>query len=362
MAPPFRHPFESQQPRRLGRDAVRGDQFLLLADGSREAERVSAEPEHADRGNDDQRTGGAGGDPSALAPAGGSEDREREHYARRGLHADRRHDCDGGAAKAGSCAGRKRKRSGEQQQHERVVMGARHRELEQHRVEPHEHRSHLRRAPHPVGRARDQRDRSEACENGDRLQCPDPPSDTQRDDRVGQQREQRPVWRVLKRPADEPVQRVQSGLRRDVGIGVQAVQRPEAREAQVAEHVLGDQRRPKQQSQARERDGRCDRPPGERSSSRQRQGVAAAHDQRQQLKTVGFEADAETEAVQRPGQPARPAAASTRDVTGRVFRGAGRQAERREDDRRQPGRAGDSQRERRAAGGARRSALTHRGR
>ncbi len=117
MAPPFRHPFEADETSRLRRNAVRRDQFLLLADGAHKAKRVRPEPKDPNDRQDRQRADGACGDTSALTPVRRGKDRERKHYARRGLDADRNHDRNCGGPQARCDAGRQHERHREQEQH-----------------------------------------------------------------------------------------------------------------------------------------------------------------------------------------------------------------------------------------------------
>ncbi len=67
MAPPARCPAQPNQARCLGRDTVRGDQLLLLADRVEEAERVHAEADQANDRDCQQAAAGARGDGHALA-------------------------------------------------------------------------------------------------------------------------------------------------------------------------------------------------------------------------------------------------------------------------------------------------------
>jgi hypothetical protein len=52
---------------------------------------------------------------------------------------------------------------------------------------------------------------------------------------------------MLKWPADKRKDGVGWSFRRDVGVGVQPVQHAQASKLEVAEDVLGDERRPEQQ-------------------------------------------------------------------------------------------------------------------
>jgi hypothetical protein len=135
---------------------------------------------------------------------------------------------------------------------------------------------------------------------------------------------------MLEGPSDEREDRIGRRFGGHVGVGVQAVQRPHAGEVQVAEHILGDQRRTEQQDHVCDYDRRHDRSQRQRSRRHQDRHVANAHDHRQRLKAGVREAHAE--AFQGPGQPARPAAAARRNVLCRPSRGAGRDQEDRRHD------------------------------
>jgi len=64
---------------------------------------------------------------------------------------------------------------------------------------------------------------------------------------------------MQERPSDERVDRIGGRFGGDMRVGVQAVQRTHAREREVAENVLGDQRRPQEQGHVRQqhRRGEC---------------------------------------------------------------------------------------------------------
>ncbi len=63
---------------------------------------------------------------------------------------------------------------------------------------------------------------------------------------------------MLERPADEGKDRVDGRFRRDMGVGIQAVQDAEPSESKVSEHILGDQRRSEQQRQLGKPDRQTD--------------------------------------------------------------------------------------------------------
>jgi hypothetical protein len=159
-----------------------------------------------------------------------------------------------------------------------------------------------------VGGARGQSHRPEAREHTHRLQRPQSPRQPQRSERVGAERKQRAVRRVLKRPPDEREHGVGRDFGRNMRVGVQAVQHSQPRKRQVAEHILGDQRRPQQQHQVGHHDRRHDRLGGKRPCGQQHGRIAHAHDERQRLEAARVES--QSQAVQRTRQPPRPSAAA----------------------------------------------------
>ena len=187
-------------------------------------------------------------------------------------------------------------------------MRARDRQQQQNRVEPHERRRRLGRTAHARRRAGGQRHRAKARGDGERLQRPQAAAEPEQRERVAAEREQRAVRGVLKRPADEGEDRVRRGFGGDVRIGVHAVQHPQPRKRQVAEHVLGDQRRTQQQQRIGCQDRYRDGASGERSHRQQHRRVADAEHQRPQLEPVP--AKLQRQSVQRSRQPAGPAAAA----------------------------------------------------
>jgi hypothetical protein len=169
-------------------------------------------------------------------------------------------------------------------------------------------------------RTGDQRDRGEAGGDRERLQRPQPSSEPERRDRVAREREQRAVGRVLEGPADEQVDGIGGRLGGDVRVRVHPVQGAQASEVEVAEDVLGDQRRTDQQREVRGDDRRPEHPSRQCAHGEQHGQIARGHDQRQRLKAVRAEAHAE--ARERARQPAWPASATR----GNILRGAARGA------------------------------------
>jgi len=252
---------------------VGGHELLLLADRVHEPEPVHAEADHADDRDRRQRQHRVERHLPALAQARGGEHQERERQSRRDLHPHARRQRSDGRTRARprslvsaqrsprrlrrrrrALVRAQRKGCGEREQEQRVVVGAAHRQHEQHRVQADERRRPARGAARARGRARDQRHGAEAGEDRDRLERPQPASEPQRRYRVAREREQRTVRRVQEGPADEVIRRVRRRFRGHVRVGIQSVQRSQPRERQVAEHVLGDQRWPEQEDHVGQHD------------------------------------------------------------------------------------------------------------
>jgi hypothetical protein len=273
---------------------------------------VRPEPDHPHGGDREQAEHARDRNVAALAPGALAEHQERQHEAGRELHPDaggERHRRRSRAAR-GTRAQQQRERQREQQH--RVVVRAADREHEQHRVQAHEREREAARVPEASRRAGGQPDRGEAAQHRHRLQCPQPARQAERCHGVGREREQRAVWRVLERPADEREDRVGRSFRGEVRVGVEPVQRAHAREREVAEDVLRDQRRAEKQDHVR-RDHDA-REHGQRHGAGCREGdeVARADDQHQRLEAPLAEFRAE--AAERARQPPRPAAAVARHV------------------------------------------------
>jgi hypothetical protein len=313
---------------------VHGDELLLLADGAEEAERVAAEADQADRAEHDEPERGALERSPPIARTRRTEQHERQRQAGGDLHADARHERRGGRAIPRCGAGRERERARQGEHDQRVVVGAADGEHEQYGIESDEGRGPAARLPEAPGGERDERNRTEAREHGERLERPQPTGQPERHEGVAEQREQRTVGGVLVGPAEEREDFVARGLRGDMCVRVEAMQRAESREADVAEHVLGDQRRSEQEDRVRRHHGDRDRAQAERARGHQHEQVARAHDQAERLKAT--RADAQAEALQRPCQPADPAAAARGDVLGGLPRRAGRRQESGRDDAEQP--------------------------
>jgi hypothetical protein len=311
-----------------------------------------------------ERAGGARRHPHPLAHPRRCEHHERQRQPGGGLHAHADHEqrrggakigsrarpchagCRGGSGQAVPCrrargrdARREQQRAREHQQHERVVVGSPHRQLERDRIQAHKRRRPLPRAPHSLRRARDQRHRAQAGGHRDRLQRPQATRQSERRERIGGEREQRAVGRALKRPPHKWEHRVGGRFGGHMRIGVKAMQHAQPRKRQVAEHVLGEQWWSQQQHHVHRHDRRADRPAREHSRGEQHCHIARAHRERQRLEAA--RADPKPEAVQRPIQPRRPAAAATRHV---LRGGARRPGCHREHARDRAHESGDSQR------------------
>jgi hypothetical protein len=291
----------------------------------------------------DQRDGSQRDDPGRrgqrdaqarlAAPRG--EHQKRQRQAGRQLHADAGHERHRAAAQVRAHAGRQRERGGQREDDQRVVVRAADGEHEQHGVQPYERDRPAPRPADPLGREPDQRDRAEARDDGDRLERPQRAADAEWHGPVAEQREQRAVRRVLVGPAEEREHFVARCLRGDVRVRVQSVQRAEPGKADVAEDVLGDQRRPEQQDHVREHDRDPQRAQRQRAHAHEDREIARAHHQRQRLKAARPER-AQVQCPERPGEPWRPAAAARRHVLRRRGRGLGGGQEDGHDHREQP--------------------------
>ena len=317
------------QPSRLGRDAVRGDQFLLLAERGQEAERVGAEAGDPDGRDGEQPRAGRGRDAQPPAQVRLAENQERQRQPGRQLdpHSGR----GGGRRRSRSRRGPRaqEQRESERGEQQRVVVRAPDGQHEQDGVQAEEGGGEGRRAPEALSGAGRQPDRREARQGEHNFQRPQRARDAEWREGVAREREQRSVRRVLEGPADEAGDRVARRFGREMGVGIQAVQRAHPRERDVAEDVLGDQRRAEREDRVgrEHRDG--DRPQPEPARHREDREVGAADDQHQRLEAAAAEPRADP--GERSRQPPRPSAAVRRDVLGRRRRGvAGEHAERRE--------------------------------
>jgi hypothetical protein len=193
MAPPGGCPAEPDQPRRLGRHAVRRHQLLLLADRVGEAERVHAEADYADDRHREQGGRRAQRDPQPLAPARCAEHEERQRKTRRELHAHARRQRGRCRARSPARPRAQRQRRAECQQQQRVVVRAPHSQHQQDRVQAQERGCPRRRLAETPSGTRDQRDCAEAGDDCDCLERPQAPRQPQGCDRIAREREHRTV-------------------------------------------------------------------------------------------------------------------------------------------------------------------------
>jgi hypothetical protein len=282
---------------------------------------VHAEPEHADRRQGEQAGCGAQRGAHALAPQRRGEDQKREQEAGRDLDSDAGREGRRPGAQARAGTGGQRERDRQREDDERVVVRAANREHKQDRVEPDEGRRPTPAVSHASGSARDQRRRGEARRDGRGLQRPQASCQPERRRRIAREREEGAVGRVLERPADKGEGGVGGRFGRHVGVGIEAVQGAHAGEGEVAEDVLGDERRPEQQDDVGEHDGagehRARKPPG-RDEHEQ---IGPGHDQHQRLEAGAAETRAE--ALERARQPIWPAPAARWNELRRGARRAG---------------------------------------
>jgi hypothetical protein len=283
---------------------------------------MGAEADHRDGSQRDEAGRRGQRDAQARLAATRGEPQKRQRQAGRQLHADAGHERHRAAAQVRAHAGRQRERGGQREEDQRVVVSAADGEHEQHRVQPDERDRPALRPADSLGREPDQRDRAEARDDGEGLERPQRAADAERHGRIAEQREQRAVRRVLVRPAEEREHFVARCLRGDVRVRVQSVQRAEPGEADVAEDVLGDQRRPEQQDRVREHDRDPQRAQRHRPRAHEDRDIRSAHHERQRLKAARPER-AQVQVSERPRQPRRPAAAARRHVLRRRGRGLG---------------------------------------
>ncbi len=298
---------------------------------------MRAEADHSHH-RDGQQTEGAGkGHLEAPPPLALAEHQEGQHEPGRQLDADAAGQREGGAARAGRRAERQRRSQGED--HERVVVGAAHRQDEQDGVQAEEDGREGGRAAESCGGTGREPHRAQAADGSERFQRPQRPGQAEGRRHVAGEREQRSVGGVLERPADEAEHGVGRGLGGEVRVGVQAVQGAHAGEGDVAECVLGDQGRPERDDHVGRHDGRRQPPRRYRTGACQHHREGATGDEHQNLEAAAAEVRAGT--GKRPGQPARPAAAVGGDVPGGRLRGVEHEQEQRGQQRQQAGRAAE---------------------
>jgi hypothetical protein len=249
MTPPARRAVQPHQARCLGRNAVRRHQLLLLAYGADKAQCMGAEADQPDRREQHQAQPRCQHHAQTLACSPWRKHQEGQRQPGGDLDPHPRHQRGRRPPPARVGAGGERERGGQRQQQQHVVMSAADGQHEQYRVQAHESGGEASRMSFIARRACYQRHGAQARGDHDRLQCPQPAGEPERHDRVAREREQRAIGRVLEGPPNERVDRIGRHLRGDVRVGVQPVQRAETGEIEVAEDVLGDQRRTEQQHQ-----------------------------------------------------------------------------------------------------------------
>jgi hypothetical protein len=286
---------------------------------------VAAKADQADRTEHDDADPRARERLQALARQPRAEHEKWQREPRRHLDGDAGDERRRSGAKARGRRGAQQQRARKREQDQRVVVRAADGEHEQHRVQPDKCSRPACGVPEPHRSARRQRDRGEAREDRERLECPQRARQAEWRRRVAEEREQRAIRRALVGPADKREDFVARRLRGDVRVGVETVQRAEPGKADVAKDVLRKQRRSEQEDHVGREDRRGDRPERQRPGGEQHERVARAHDQRQRLKPPRAEADAE--ALEWAREPARPATRARGNVLRRFAGDAGARQE-----------------------------------
>ena len=287
-----------------------GDQLLLLAQCTKEAEGMRPEADNRHDREQQERAKRARRYVRSLAPTRGGKYDEREYEPGRGLHADpddeqggcrpevsgvhRNGDPPRARGGHGGFSSRERQRSGQDEQHERVVVRAADGKLQKHRIQADEHGRHLGRVSHLACSARRQGNRRKAARDSKQLKGPKAAAEPERSKRIGAEREQGPVGGMLKRPTNERKDGVGWSFRRDVGVGIQSVQHAQASKLEVAKDVLRDERWTEQQQQVGRQDRKYDRLARQDACGEQRGNVAGAHQKRQHLEAGGADATLES--------------------------------------------------------------------
>ncbi len=290
---------------------------------------MHAEADQPDHAENEQAEAGGGRDSQPLACAAWSKHQERQQQSRGDLHTDPGDDRRGRRPQPRHGGGAEGERDGQHEHDQRVVVRPSDGEHEHHGVEPHERRRPARRLVQPPRRERDQRDRGEAGGGGERFERPQAAGQPERSDRVAEQGEQGAVGGVLERPAQKRERRVGGGFGGEVRVGVEAVERAHVGERDVAEDVLGEQRRAQGEDHMRQQDRRRERAHRQRARPDEHQRVARAHHDHQDLEAaVG---QPQVESRERAREPARPAAAARRHIGRRRAGGARAEQEHRRD-------------------------------
>jgi hypothetical protein len=117
---------------------VDGDELLLLAERTEEAERVAAEADQRDGPQRREADRRGQRDPHARLGAPRGEHEKWQRQPGRQLHADAGHECHRAGAQPRARAGGQRERGRQREHDQRVVVRAADGEHEQHRVQPDE--------------------------------------------------------------------------------------------------------------------------------------------------------------------------------------------------------------------------------
>jgi hypothetical protein len=117
-------------------------------------------------------------------------------------------------------ASRQRQRPGQDEQHERVVVSAADGKPKQHGIQADEHGCQLGRASHHACSAGGQGHRRETARDSHQLESPQATAEPERGKRIGAEREQGPIGRMLERPADERKDGVGRSFGCDVRVGI----------------------------------------------------------------------------------------------------------------------------------------------
>jgi len=117
---------------------VGGHQLLLLTHRPEEADGVDAEAHHTHNQHHQQAHHGCNGRAPTLTPTWGAKHQERQQQAGCQLDSHPRRQCSRPRAKPWRLTRAQRQSARHRQQHERVIVGAPHRQDEQHRVQSHE--------------------------------------------------------------------------------------------------------------------------------------------------------------------------------------------------------------------------------
>ncbi len=275
---------------------------------------MDAETDQRDDPDAEENERRASGHLHALAgPVGRQHDEgQREPGGHLDAHPDRHRSAR--CAKPRTGTRRQQHRGAEQHHHQRVVVRAADRHHQEDGIQADECRRPAPRVAELTRRRRHKPDTGEAGCDGHRFERPQARGQAERRKRIARQRKQRAVRRVLVEPPYELKGRVGGRVGGHMCIGVEPVKRAQPGEVQVAEHVLGYERRPEEQDHVREHDRPRDRAHRKPLGDHQHEQIARAHDQHQRLEAPGCYAH--VEALERTSQPAGPAPDARRHILG----------------------------------------------